>query len=167
MALRLTNAGDYAIRSMIFIASLPEDAVVLRSEICETQNIPSSFMAKILRSLVRAQLLRSTRGVNGGFSLAKDASEITLLDILEAIEGPLALTDCVPNPEDCQHSGNCPANAVWARVQNSIREILRGSTLEDLVSAPRRNKRVVFVPSPGDSGDEIEAADTQAASDRG
>lgn len=151
MALRLTNAGDYAIRSMIFIASLPEDAVVLRSEICETQKIPSSFMAKILRSLVRAQLLRSTRGVNGGFSLAKDPSEISLLDILEAIEGPLALTDCTPNAEECEHSGNCPANAVWSRVQASIRDILASASLEDLVSTPRRNNRVVFVEGPASS----------------
>lgn len=149
MALRLTNAGDYAIRSMIFIASLPEDAVVLRSEICESQRIPSSFMAKILRSLVRAQLLRSTRGVNGGFSLARQPSEITLLHVLEAIEGPLSLTDCVPNSEECAHSANCPANAVWSRVQDSIKEILRSTTLEDLVSAPRKNNRVVFVPAPG------------------
>ena len=148
MALRLTNAGDYAIRSMIFIASLPEDAVVLRSEICETQKIPSSFMAKILRSLVRAQLLRSTRGVNGGFSLAKEPKEISLLDILEAIEGPLSLTDCVPNPEECEHSSNCPANSVWSRVQSSIREILLTSSLEELVSTPRRNNRVVFVDGP-------------------
>lgn len=151
MALRLTNAGDYAIRSMIFIASLPEEAVVLRSEICETQKIPSSFMAKILRSLVRAQLLRSTRGVNGGFSLAKDPSEISLLDILEAIEGPLALTDCTPNAEECEHSGNCPANAVWSRVQASIRDILASACLEDLVSTPRRNNRVVFAEGPTSS----------------
>lgn len=153
MALRLTNAGDYAIRSMIFIASLPEDAVVLRSEICETQKIPSSFMAKILRSLVRAQLLRSTRGVNGGFSLARPAADMTLLDILEAIEGPLGLTDCVPNPEECEHSMNCPANAVWARVQNSIKEILRSATLEDLVNMPRRNARVVFIEEPSEGSD--------------
>ena len=158
MALRLTNAGDYAIRSMIFIASLPEDAVVLRSEICETQKIPSSFMAKILRSLVRAQLLRSTRGVNGGFSLARPASQVTLLDILESIEGPLALTDCVPSPAECEHSMNCPANAVWARVQNSIKEILRSSTLEDLVSTPRRNARVVAIEEKDEaSGSESSA----------
>jgi Rrf2 family protein len=152
MALRLTNAGDYAIRSMIFIASLPEDAVVLRSEICESQKIPSSFMAKILRSLVRAQLLRSTRGVNGGFSLAKNPAEITLLDVLEAIEGPLSLTDCVPSPDECAHSANCPANAVWARVQDSIKKILNETTLEDLVSAPRRRNRVLFVPAPTAAG---------------
>jgi len=151
MAHRQTNAGDYAIRSMIFISSLPEDAVVLRSEICETQKIPSSFMAKILRSLVRAQLLRSTRGVNGGFSLARPASEVTLLDILEAIEGPLALTDCVPNPEECEHSMNCPANSVWARVQSSIKEILNGATLEDLVNTPRKNARVVFIEDKDDT----------------
>jgi Rrf2 family protein len=158
MALRLTNAGDYAIRSMIFIASLPEDAVVLRSEICETQKIPSSFMAKILRSLVRAQLLRSTRGVNGGFSLARPASKVTLLDILESIEGPLALTDCVPSPEECEHSMNCPANAVWGRVQNSIKEILRSSTLEDLVNTPRRNARVVVIEDKEDPSDSEESS---------
>lgn len=152
MALRLTNAGDYAIRSMIFIASLPEDAVVLRSEICESQKIPSSFMAKILRSLVRAQLLRSTRGVNGGFSLAKNPAEITLLDVLEAIEGPLSLTDCVPTPEECAHSANCPANTVWAKVQDSIKKILNGTTLEDLVSAPRKHNRVLFVPARSSGG---------------
>jgi Rrf2 family protein len=106
-------------------------------------------MAKILRSLVRAQLLRSTRGVNGGFSLARQPAEITLLHVLEAIEGPLSLTDCVPNSEECAHSANCPANAVWSRVQDSIKEILRSTTLEDLVSAPRKNNRVVFVPAPG------------------
>jgi Rrf2 family protein len=152
MALRLTNAGDYAIRSMIFIASLPEDAVVLRSEICESQKIPSSFMAKILRSLVRAQLLRSTRGVNGGFSLAKSPAEISLLDVLEAIEGPLSLTDCVPTPDECAHSANCPANSVWMKVQESIKKILNGTTLEDLVSAPRKHNRVLFVPAPTAAG---------------
>ncbi len=150
MALRLTNAGDYAIRSMIFIASLPEESVVLRSEICESQKIPSSFMAKILRSLVRAQLLRSTRGVNGGFSLARATEEISLLDILVAIEGPLSLTDCVPNPEDCIHSANCPANAVWFRVQESIEDILKSTSLEELVSAPRKNNRVVFLNQEGE-----------------
>jgi Rrf2 family iron-sulfur cluster assembly transcriptional regulator len=142
MALRLTNAADYAIRSMLYIASLPEGRVVLRSEVAETQNIPSSFMAKILRGLVRAGLLRSSRGVHGGFSLARSASEISLLDVVEAIEGPVALTSCLPDPEACEHAANCPAHSVWASVQSHIAEILGKATLEVLVSAPRRNGRV-------------------------
>lgn len=146
MALRLTNAADYAIRSMIYIASLPEDRVVLRSEVAEAQRIPPSFMAKILRGLVRAGLLRSSRGVHGGFTLARPAAEINLLEVVEAIEGPLSLTDCVPDPEACIHAANCPANSVWARVQHQIGDVLQKTTLEALVSAPRRNRRVEFSP---------------------
>ena len=142
MALRLTSAADYAIRSMLYISSLPEGRVVLRSEVAEMQKIPSSFMAKILRALVRAGLLRSSRGVHGGFSLARPASEINLLDVVEAIEGPVALTPCLPNPEACEHSGNCPAHAVWCTVQEHIMSLLRQATLEVLVSAPRVNGRV-------------------------
>ena len=142
MALRLTNAAEYAIRSMLYIASLPDDRTVLRSEVAEAQNIPPSFMAKILRGLVRAGLLRSSRGVHGGFALSRPASEINLLEIVEAMEGPVALTACVPDPSGCEHSSNCPASAVWMTVQEKIGEILRNATLELMVSAPRRNGRV-------------------------
>jgi Rrf2 family protein len=99
-------------------------------------------MAKILRGLVRAGLLRSSRGVHGGFSLARGAAEISLLDVVEAIEGPVALTPCLPDPMSCEHAGNCPAHAVWSSVQDHIAEILKRATLEVLVSAPRRNGRV-------------------------
>ena len=142
MALRLTNAADYAIRSMLYIASLPEDRVVLRSEVADAQNVPSSFLAKILRELSRAGLLRSSRGVHGGFALARPASEISLLDVVEAIEGPMALTACIPDPDNCEYSANCPANAVWVNVQEKIAEALGSANLEMLVSARRRNGRV-------------------------
>lgn len=149
MALRLTNAADYAVRSMLYIASLPEDRRVLRSEVAEAQNIPLSFMAKILRGLVRAGLLSSSRGVSGGFRLARPASQIHLLEIVEAIEGPMGIVDCVPDPQGCDHSANCPASTVWAEVQDEIATILRGVSLEALVSAPRRNGKVEFRPFHG------------------
>jgi Rrf2 family protein len=142
MGLRLTSAADYAIRAMIHLACLADGGVALRSEIAEAQYIPTSFMAKILRSLVRARLLRSSRGVNGGFSLARPAAEINMLEIVEAIEGPLALTDCVPTPSGCGWSTDCPASAVWLKVQDAMKDTLKGTTLEDLVSTPRRNGRV-------------------------
>lgn len=145
MGLRLTNAADYAILAMIHMACLPDDAVALRSEIAQSYGIPSSFMAKILRALVRARLLRSTRGVHGGFSLARPATEITLLDVVEAIEGPLALTDCTGEPDGCQWSADCPAHPVWASVQEKIAEVLRASTLEALVSSPRKHKHVLMM----------------------
>lgn len=144
MGLRLTSAGDYAIRSMIFIASLPEGAMSGSREIARAQGIPESFMAKILRGLVRAGLLRSFRGAHGGFGLARPGSEITLLDVVEAIEGPLSLTDCAPDPRGCERSDECPANAVWLEVQSRMAEVLRDTSLEGLVSARRRNRRVVY-----------------------
>lgn len=146
MGLRFTSAADYAIRAMIHLGCLPDGGVSLRSEIAEAQNIPTSFMAKILRSLVRARLLRSSRGVNGGFSLARPAAEINMLEIVEAIEGRLSLMDCVPDPAGCAWVMDCPASSVWMKVQENMKQTLRSTTLEDLVSTPRRNGRVDRCP---------------------
>ena len=142
MGMKLTSAADYAVRAMIHLACLPEGDFVLRTDIAAAQKIPTSFMAKILRSLVRGGLLRSSRGVNGGFALSRPASEIHMLDIVESIEGPLALTDCTPSGKGCTWYHECPASLVWCRLQETLRELLRGVTLEDLVSTPRRNGRV-------------------------
>jgi Rrf2 family protein len=142
MGLSLTSAGDYAMRAMIHIACLPEGSVVLRSQISEAEAIPSSFTAKILRRLVQARLLDSSRGVHGGFFLARPAGEITMLDVVEAIEGPLELSLCSTDPECCGRSHDCPASLVWPAVQEGLRSALARVTLEALASAPRRNGRV-------------------------
>jgi len=120
---------------------MPEGAVALRSDIAEAQGIPPSFMAKILRSLVRARLLRSSRGVHGGFALARAASRISLLDVVEAIEGPLSLTNCTPDPAGCARSDECPATSVWLEVQRKMAEVLKGTSLEDLISVQKRSAR--------------------------
>ena len=140
MGLRLTNAADYAVRAMLHMACLPEEGVALRSDIARIEGIPSSFMAKILRGLVKAGLLRSTRGVHGGFALARPTTEISLLDIVEAIEGPLGIVDCTQEPCACELADECPAQPVWADVQTQMANVLRAATLEGLVAAPRRRK---------------------------
>lgn len=148
MGLRLTNAADYAIRAMIHLACIPEDGTAMASDIARVHGIPSSFAAKILRSLARAGLLRSTRGVKGGFALARSATDISLLDVVEAIEGPLELVDCTAEPCGCGLADECPAHPVWANVQAKIAELLRAATLEDLVSSPRRRRVSPFVVLP-------------------
>ena len=142
MGMKLTSAADYAVRAMIHLACLPENDFVLRTDIAEAQRIPTSFMAKILRNLVRAGLLRSSRGVNGGFALSRPPADIHMLEIVEAIEGPLALTDCSPDGKGCNWHADCPASVVWCQLQATMRETLRTVSLEDLVSMPRRNGRV-------------------------
>ena len=144
MGLRLTRAADYAVRAMIHIGSLPEDSVALKDDIAEAQHIPPSFTAKILRQLVKSGLLHSARGVNGGFGLAREPAKINLLDIVEGIEGPIHLNDCVPDPEHCTLSHDCPVSTVWLEVQNQMTGLLRQTTLEALLAAPRRNRRVVY-----------------------
>jgi Rrf2 family protein len=146
MGLKLTNAADYAVRAMIHLACLPDGARALRDDIAKAQDIPSSFMAKILRSLVRAQLLRSSRGVNGGFALARPGSGITMLEIVEAVEGPLCLANCACEPTRCNQACDCPAAPVWKAVQEAAKEILASATLENLVSTPRHQGRVSHVP---------------------
>ena len=142
MGLKITSATDYAIRAMIHLACVPEDSQTLRDHVATAEDIPSSFMAKILRSLVRARLLRSSRGVNGGFALARPAEEITLLQIVEAIEGPIHLTACCGPLDSCSRSSLCPAASVWDEVQVEMERVLGAATLEGLVSTPRRNGRI-------------------------
>ena len=144
MGLRLTRAADYAVRAMLHLGSLPEGGVALKDEIAHAQNIPPSFMAKILRQLVKTGLLRSARGVNGGFGLQRTAAEINLLDIIEGIEGPIQLTDCAPDPDHCTLSHDCPVSTVWLEVQRQMTALLRETTLVALLSAPRKNKRAFY-----------------------
>jgi len=135
MGLKLTQGADYAIRAMIHIASLPDGRPAMRRDIARVQKIPADFVAKILQSLVRAGLLRSSRGTGGGFSLARERERIALLEVVEAIEGPLALVACAGQEGDCDHSSFCPADAVWREVQDGIRDVLRRATLETLVNS--------------------------------
>ena len=152
MGLRLTRATDYAIRAMLHVGSLPEEAVALRDEIAAAQGVPSSFMGKILGRLVRSGLLHSTRGVSGGFRLARSAAEIDLLAIVEALEGPIQLTDCAPDPENCSLAHDCPASTVWLEAQRRMTDVLRQTTLEALLAAPRRNRRVIYTIGEGRAG---------------
>src|SRR5580765_8363999 len=124
MGLRLTRAADYAVRAMLHVGSLPDGVVALKDEIALAQHIPPSFMAKILRQLVKSGLLKSARGVNGGFGLAKVAAEINLLDIIEGIEGPIHLTECTPDPDNCALAHDCPASTVWLEVQRRMTALL-------------------------------------------
>jgi Rrf2 family protein len=149
MGLRVTKTDDYAMRAMLHLACLPEGSTAMRLEIARALDSPSSFMAKVLRRLVHAKLLESTRGAHGGFSLARPTSEITFLEVLEAIEGPLHLVGQSSDESENAREAECPATAVWSLVEDGMRDILATTTLEDLVSARRRNGKVSWVPRTG------------------
>ncbi len=132
MGLHITIAVDYAVRAMIYIASFPEGTRVLRHDIARAESIPKSFTAKILKNLVDSGLLMSSRGIHGGYTLARSPCEINLLEIVEAVEGPISVTRCVPDPNGCEFSESCPAHDVWRNVQERLTEILMESNLRTL-----------------------------------
>lgn len=130
--MQLTLTADYAARVMIHLASLPFGERVSRDILAAAGEIPAHFLGKILQALARSGLIVSRRGAAGGFALARPADQMTLLDVLEAIEGPLALNRCLQKATPCSRAGWCGAHLVWARAQAALAEVLRSATLMDL-----------------------------------
>jgi Rrf2 family protein len=132
MGLQLTRGGEYGIRAMTYLARIPDGRVVSLHEIGEAQDIPESFLAKIMQSLVHADLAASQRGAHGGFALARPASSITMQDVIEAVDGPISVNQCVLSPEDCGRSGSCSVHRAWLRAQEQLMDVLGTVTLESL-----------------------------------
>ncbi len=130
--MQITREGDYGIRSVLYLARQPFKKISFVNEISEEYKIPRSFLAKILQKLVKAKVVRSYRGVKGGFSLAKQARDISVLNVLEAIEGKLALNICLLDKKLCNFSRHCPVSAVWATAQSKVVEVLNKSNFEDM-----------------------------------
>jgi Rrf2 family protein len=129
---RLTARGDYAVRAAVELAAAG-GATRKAAELAEAQEIPPRFLENILLELRRARLVQSRRGAEGGFRLARPPDEITIADVLRAVEGPLANVQGVP-PEDVAYGGSTePLRAVWVAVRASLRAVLERVTLADVV----------------------------------
>ncbi len=139
--MQITRSGEYGLRGLLFLASQPLEKAVLVSEISKVQNIPGTFLAKIFQRLSKAGLLRSSRGSKGGFSLGKPAGSITMREVIEAIDGPIALNRCLRREGECEEDEICPIYQVWSKAQQQLLEILDRTTLEDLVRQMVRNEK--------------------------
>lgn len=128
----LTRAADYAVRVLIHLATLPPGSRVQRATLAQATGVPESFLSKVLQSLVRASLIASQTGVNGGFELTASAETLTLLDVLEAIDGPLGLNTCVATGQRCERQESCPAHPVWIEAQEAVSKVLRAATIARL-----------------------------------
>lgn len=131
--LQLTRNGEYAVRAVLFLASRPPGKPALITEISESQEVPKSYLSKIMQHLVRSGIVRSRRGMNGGFTLAKPAESITLKDTIEAVEGPIYLNVCLIKKGECHRDDLCPVHPVWQEAQRRLSEVLDGKTMAELV----------------------------------
>src|SRR3990172_10471045 len=133
--MQISRQADYGIRAMIEVAGLEPGATTRTKDVAREQEIPLVFLTKIILQLVRAGLLRSYRGANGGIGLARTKEEITLREIVEAIEGPIALNRCVLRAGECPRDKTCPVHKTWVTAQETLVAQLESTRLSDLVMA--------------------------------
>ncbi|HKZ69025.1 MAG TPA: Rrf2 family transcriptional regulator [Anaerolineales bacterium] len=118
--MQITRQADYAVRAVMYLSKLGTNARVSTAEIAREQSIPTTFLAKIVSQLASSGVVRATRGARGGVTLARPPEEISLLEIVEAIDGPMALNECVLDASRCPMSVECPVRPVWCDVQSTL-----------------------------------------------
>lgn len=131
--MKLTRGGEYGIRGVLYLAGQPEGKVTMLAEIARAQEVPARFLAKIFQALAKAGLVRSHRGAKGGFSLGRSAGQITVKDVVEAVEGPIHLNICLLGPGECDLEKTCPLHKVWREAQDRMLEVLSHANFADLV----------------------------------
>jgi Rrf2 family protein len=132
--MQITRQADYALRAVIYLSRLGADERAATSQIAQEQRIPPSFLAKIVSQLSVAGLLQTSRGARGGVSLAKSPQEITILDVVEAIDGPILLNECVACGGVCTFGDTCPMKPVWQDTQAKLVNQLQTVTFDTFIS---------------------------------
>jgi Rrf2 family protein len=128
----LSRRADYGVRAMVDIAMRTPTTRNVVAEIAKRQAIPASFLAKIMPRLARAGLVRTSLGAAGGITLALPAEEISLLQIIEAVDGPLALNLCSLNPANCEYHATCSVCETWRQAQAQLNQTLAQTRLSEL-----------------------------------
>lgn len=127
----VTRETDYAVRCVLHLAQ--EKALVANvTEIARVMHIPKTFLAKILQRLVRAGVVESIRGMNGGFRLAKKPNDISLLHIMEAIQGPAGINVCAIDSKACRMSPSCAVHPIWVEIRKVVEKRLKKETIDKL-----------------------------------
>jgi Rrf2 family protein len=136
-----STKAEYGVRLMVELGRQPDSGPVSLNTVAEAERLPLSYLEHLVAKLRRAGLVTSTRGAHGGYSLAHPAEEITMLEVVEALEGQIAPMECFhESPEGkvlCSHEGqtdrNCATKLLWTRVQGGVNKALQGTTLAELV----------------------------------
>jgi FeS assembly SUF system regulator len=149
--LRISKLTDYA---TVILAHLAGDGGLCTAvDLAERSHLNVTTVSKVLKELQRAGLVSSTRGSHGGYALARPAAEISAADIIDAVEGPVGLTECAANPGGCDLEQSCRVGHSWQRVNLAIRRALGNVSLTELASedrsAPVPDLAIVLGPRPG------------------
>lgn len=132
--MQITRQADYALRAMLFLAKMDPTKRAATSQIAEMQHIPPSFLAKIISQLSIAGLIHTSRGARGGVLLARPAEQISVLEVVEAIDGPMELNECTSGAGGCPFGENCPLRPIWCDTQHELIEKLRNTNFAQLAT---------------------------------
>ena len=146
--MRINTRVRYAIRMMTDLARWGDREPTALKEVAQRQNLPKLYLSQLVAPLKRACLLRSVWGNKGGYSLARPASEIRLLDIIEAVDGPVALIDCLADAGGCERADYCECIAVWRDINQAVVGILEKHTLADLAGDAPPSRELCRIISP-------------------
>jgi Rrf2 family protein len=141
--MQITRQADYAMRAVIYLAELGPDQRAATSQIADEQHIPPSFLAKIVSQLSVAGLLQTSRGARGGVSLARSPEEISLLEVIEAIDGPILLNECVADSGVCTFGESCVLRPVFCDAQSALVSQLAETSFGELVGTNGKSVPVV------------------------
>ena len=137
--MQVTRATDYAVRIMVELASLPPGDKVQLNDLIESTGVRGSFLSKVVQRLVHAGMVSSHRGTRGGFSMRVSGEEVTLLDVIEAIEGPTQLNLCLGSGPSCERKSWCGVHPVWQKAQSAFVQELASVTIAHLAIESKVN----------------------------
>lgn len=131
--MQITRQADYAVRAVLHLARMEPNQRAATSQVAQDQHIPPSFLAKIISQLSIAGLLHTSRGARGGVTLARAPKDITLLEVIEAIDGPIMLNECVAETSTCTFDEECPLRPVWCEAQEELVARLKNTNFQHLL----------------------------------
>ena len=145
--LRLSKLTDYGTVLLAHLATDTE-SVCSAADVATATGIAVPTVSKLLKSLGRSGLVTSTRGANGGYQLARDPHDISAADIIDALEGPVSITECSASDSQCEHEGVCSVGGAWQRVNVAIRRALDDVSLSDLIRSNSPTPKFRFAGLP-------------------
>jgi Rrf2 family protein len=142
----ISRGAEYAIRAMLDVAAAEGGVRETTREVAEHQGIPKVFLPKIVQRLVQAGLLRAHRGPAGGIALSRPPDQINMRQIIEAMDGPIALNTCLILPNECPRESICPIHEIWVKTQDDLLSGLESITLSKLVARGKEliSQQVVY-----------------------
>ena len=131
--MKLSTKGRYGLRAAVALAMYAKDEPVSISTIAAREELSESYLEQLFAKLKKAGLVHSIRGTNGGYQLSRPAEDISVGDVLRALEGNMVSVDCPDSESQCAKYGSCVTKYVWKRINNSINDTMDAITLEELV----------------------------------